>query len=289
MRPARRKASRALSRKLPTSTCGRTAQKDWPGCAPATTPPARAIGAHDGTPMHMAGAYTVFANKGIRVSPTMITSVRDAKAEVIEDFTSEKKPVLDPRVAYVMTNMMEGVINNGTAAGVPARGFTAPAAGKTGTSHDAWFAGYTSNLLCIVWVGYDDYSDLKIEGAKSAAPIWAAFMKRAVKLPAYKSTEPFSPPEGVVNLNLDKVTNRIATATCPDDYNAAFISGTEPKETCDQPAENRGFFSKIFGLEAKPAPPAPASNTQQPNQPGQPAAQPGEDQSKKKPGLFTRL
>ena len=94
-------------------------------------------------------------------------------ARIGTDCGYETKPIMDPRVAYVMTNMMEGVINNGTAAGVRARGFTAPAAGKTGTSHDAWFAGYTSNLLCIVWVGYDDYSDLKIEGAKSAAPIWA--------------------------------------------------------------------------------------------------------------------
>jgi penicillin-binding protein 1B len=253
--------------------------------------PAMALGAYDATPLDMAGAYTVFASKGIRVSPIMITSVRDAKAEVIEDFTPEKKPVLDPRVAYVMTNMMEAVINNGTAAGVRARGFTAPAAGKTGTSHDAWFAGYTSNLLCIVWVGYDDYSDLKIEGAKSAAPIWAAFIKRAIKLPAYKNVQPFSPPDGVVNLSLDKVTNRIATATCPDDYAAAFIAGTEPKETCDQSADQRGFFSKLFGLGPKPSPPPPVSNNQQQQagQPGQQPGQPAEDPAKKKPGFFSRI
>ena len=72
-----------------------------------------------------------------------------------------------------------------------ARGFTAPAAGKTGTSHDAWFAGYTTNLLCIVWVGYDDYSDLRLSGSATAAPIWAEFMKSAVKLPQYKNAGPF--------------------------------------------------------------------------------------------------
>ena len=94
------------------------------------------------------------------------------------------KQVLDPRVAYVMTTMMEAVINSGTGYPVRARGFAAPAAGKTGTSHDAWFAGYTSNLLCIVWVGNDDYTDIKLAGGAAAAPIWAEFMKRAVKLPA---------------------------------------------------------------------------------------------------------
>ena len=74
--------------------------------------------------------------------------------------------MLDPRIAYVMTNMMEGVINNGLGyTAVRLRGFTPPAAGKTGSSHDGWFAGYTSNLLCVVWVGYDDYSDLRLSGA----------------------------------------------------------------------------------------------------------------------------
>ncbi len=72
--------------------------------------------------------------------------------------------MLDPRVAYVMTDMMEGVINNGLGfSAVRAHGFEPPAAGKTGSSHDGWFAGYTSNLLCIVWVGFDDYSDLRLE------------------------------------------------------------------------------------------------------------------------------
>jgi len=77
------------------------------------------------------------------------------------------------------------VTGSGTGAGVRNMGFTAPAAGKTGTDHDAWFAGFTSNLLCIVWVGNDDYTDIKLQGAQAAAPIWAAFMKRAVQLPQY--------------------------------------------------------------------------------------------------------
>ena len=255
--------------------------------------PAAALGAYDATPIEMTSAYTIFANQGVRLSPVMITSVRDAKGEVIQDFQAQKKPVLDPRVAYVMTDMMEAVINNGTAAGVRARGFSAPAAGKTGTSRDAWFAGYTSNLLCIVWVGYDDYSDLKIEGAKSAAPIWAEFMKRAIKLPAYKRVEQFKQPDGVVNLTLDKVTNKLATAGCPDDYEAAFIAGTEPHDTCEQPQGVAGFFQKIFGNEPKPLTPVSNGSQQQqhpPAQPGQAAQQQQQPEpEKKKKGFWGRL
>ena len=96
-----------------------------------------------------------------RLSPILVNSVRNAKGDVVANFKTDQRQVLDPRIAYVMTNMMEGVINNGLGyTAVRLRGFTLPAAGKTGSSHDGWFAGYTSNLLCIVWVGYDDYSDI---------------------------------------------------------------------------------------------------------------------------------
>jgi penicillin-binding protein 1B len=153
---------------------------------------------------------------------------------------------------------MESVMNNGTAYTVRARGFTAPAAGKTGTSHDAWFAGYTTKLLCIVWVGYDDYSDLKLAGSATAAPIWAEFMKRAVKLPQYQNAGPFQPPPGVIDVHLDKVTNLLSTVSCPNGYNVAFISGTEPTMTCDQ-GDGRNFLQRIFGI-GQPSPPPPTTN-----------------------------
>src|SRR5437773_5734496 len=160
--------------------------------------------------------------------------------------------------------MMQGVMNNGTAAVVRARGFTAPAAGKTGSSHDAWFAGYTTQLLCVVWVGYDDYSDIRLAGSAAAAPIWAEFMKRAVQLPAYRNPQPFTAPTGVVSVNLDKITNRVATPACPDDYYAAFIAGTEPKDTCDQSSGARisGLDSLIFGSGQKPSTQPAVSNPQ---------------------------
>ena len=133
--------------------------------------------------------------------------------------------MLDPRVAYLTTSLMEAVLlatdwQRQRGAGVRNMGFTAPAAGKTGTSHDAWFAGFTSNLLCIVWVGNDDYTDIKLEGAHAAAPIWAEFMKRAVQLPQYSDTQEFTPPDGVQMVKIDKATNLLSDNACPDSYDA---------------------------------------------------------------------
>ena len=252
--------------------------------------PAMALGSYDATPLEMAAAYTSFANSGERLSPVLVNSVRNAKGDVLANFKPDQRQVLDPRVAYIMTNMMEGVINNGLGyTAVRLRGFTLPAAGKTGSSHDGWFAGYTSNLLCIVWVGYDDYSELRLTGAQAAAPIWTEFMKKASLLPQYKDMKPFSQPTGVVDVQLDKVTNRLATPTCPDDYTAAFVAGTEPRETCDQQNGVAGFFSRFFGGGEKPLPPPPnqASPGQTAN--GQQIQDPNNPDGKKKKGFFGKL
>jgi penicillin-binding protein 1B len=221
--------------------------------------PAMALGSYDAPPMDMAGAYTSFANNGTRLSPILVNSVRNTKGDVVANFKTDQRQVLDPRIAYIMTNMMESVINNGLGyTAVRLRGFTQPAAGKTGSSHDGWFAGYTSNLLCIVWVGYDDYSDLRLSGAQTAAPIWTEFMKKAAAIPQYSGMKSFAQPTGVVDVQLDKATNRLATPACPDDYVAAFVAGTEPRETCDQQNGVAGFFNRIFG-GGKPLPPTLAS------------------------------
>ena len=246
--------------------------------------PAMALGSYDATPLDMAGAYTSFANNGERLSPILVNSVRNAKGDVVANFKTDQRQVLDPRVAYIMTNMMEGVINNGLGyTAVRLRGFTPPAAGKTGSSHDGWFAGYTSNLLCIVWVGYDDYSDIRLSGAMTAAPIWTEFMKKASLLPQYSGMKPFTQPTGVVDVQLDKATNRLATPACPDDYTAAFVAGTEPRETCDQPGAVAGFFQRVFGGGEKALPPTQAAN-------GPDAATSTQvDDSKKKKGLFGKI
>jgi penicillin-binding protein 1B len=255
------------------------------GIASVKATPAMALGSYDATPLDMAGAYTVFGNNGERLSPILVNSVRNSKGDVVANYKTDQRQVLDPRVAYVMTNMMEGVINNGLGyTAVRLRGFMLPAAGKTGSSHDGWFAGYTSNLLCIVWVGYDDYSDIRLSGAMTAAPIWTEFMKKASALPQYSGMKPFAQPTGVVDVELDKATNRLATPTCPDDYTAAFVAGTEPHETCDQTGAVAGFFHRVFGGGEKPLPPP----TQVANGPdGGPG--PEADDSKKKKGLFGKI
>ena len=246
--------------------------------------PAMALGAYDATPLEMASAYTSFSNDGVRISPIMVSSVRNAKGDVLQDFTPDKRQVMDPRVAFVMTDMMQGVVNFGLGySAVRGRGFKEPAAGKTGSSHDGWFAGYTSNLLCIVWVGYDDYSDLHLSGAQTAAPIWTEFMKKASALTQYSDMRGFSQPSGVVDVQLDKSTNRLATPSCPETYTAAFVAGTEPRETCDQTSGVGGFFSHLLGLGDKPLPPPP--NGAQANN----ESQTGSDTEKKKKGFFGKI
>ena len=279
------------------------------GIVSARATPSVAIGAYDATPLEMAGAYTVFANNGTAIKPWMLASIRTAKGDPIQDFSAQTHPVLDPRVAYLTTNMMEAVMNSGTGLSARRMGFNAPAAGKTGTEHDAWFVGYTSNLLCIVWVGNDDYSDLKIQGATAAAPIWGDFMKRAVALPQYSDTHEFPVPAGVTLASLDKATNLLADASCPDDYTAAFLDGTQPLSTCDQPGnDQRNIFQKIFGIgrdqqvspQQQQAPagvqqPAPAVQPQQqpvaaaPNGVQPQSAPPPPPAQEKKPGFFGRL
>jgi penicillin-binding protein 1B len=279
------------------------------GIKSARGTPAMAIGAYDATPLEMAGAYTVFANNGVKIEPWMLASVRSPTGDPISDYTPETKPILDPRAAYLTTSLLENVVNAGTGGVVRRLGFTAPAAGKTGTENDSWFAGYTSNLICIVWIGNDDYTDLKIQGADAAGPIWTEFMKRAVTLPQYSDTRPFAAPSGVVDVRLDKATNLLSDASCPDDYYAAFLDGTQPTDTCDHAnGDQRSLFQKIFGLGEKPASPNPlpalpgaqppaAKSSSGPGSASGPPASPSQAQNpqqpaappQKKPGFFSRV
>jgi penicillin-binding protein 1B len=192
----------------------------------------------------------------VHLTPWMLASVRNANGDIVSDYSPEAKQVMDPRAAYLTQSLLESVMNYGTAAAVRQRGFSAPGAGKTGTSHDAWFAGYTSNLICIVWVGNDDYTDVKIEGAHAAAPIWAEFMKRAIALPQYSDVKSFSPPEGITVAKVDRDSGLLADSACPDHtMYAAFLDGTAPTGSCGQMNENpQNFFQKLFGIGGHPEP-----------------------------------
>jgi penicillin-binding protein 1B len=196
--------------------------------------PAVALGAYEMSPLEVAGGYTVFANLGTRAEPEFMRGVLDTEGEWLERAQPRTRPVLDPRVAYEVSNIMEDVVNRGTGATVRARGFRAPAAGKTGTSRDGWFAGYTSNLLCVVWVGFDDNRELGLTGGASAAPVWAEFMKRAVALPDYSGVHALAAPEGVSVVVIDPETLQRATPLCPVTRAEVYLLGSEPAEYCER-------------------------------------------------------
>jgi penicillin-binding protein 1B len=269
--------------------------------------PAVALGAYEMTPIEVAAGYTAFASNGVRAEPLFIRGVISADGTSEDSNAPTTRSVLDPRVAYLVTSLMEDVINHGTGYPVRQLGFTAPAAGKTGTSRDGWFAGYTSNLLCVVWVGFDDNRNLGLSGSQAAAPIWAEFMKRAVAMPAYQKTQSFVPPPGILPETIDPQSGQLATATCPQTATEYFIAGSEPTAYCElhggQNAQSSpgSWLGHLFGKgTASPAsPPASgegsnASSSPRPKptpnaKPGENAAEPPAKEPEKKKGVFDRI
>ncbi len=232
--------------------------------------PAVALGAYQVTPLEIAGAYTIFANEGVRIQPTFVSAIHDHEGAELYRRNSETRRVLDPRVAFLMADMLQEVMRSGTAAGVRAHGFTLPAAGKTGTSHDGWFAGFTSRLLCIVWVGFDDYSELGLEGARSALPIWTEFMMKAARYKQYGDVKPFAPPSGVVRVSVDPQTGLLAGPYCTG-VASYFIDGTQPVSQCAPPetqeievsfTEDGGAIQRAASDQAPPR--GPRVSTEQP-------------------------
>ncbi|MGA2095711.1 MAG: PBP1A family penicillin-binding protein [Candidatus Acidiferrum sp.] len=221
--------------------------------------PAVALGAYEMTAVDVAGGYTAFANGGVRAEPQFLHSVVSADGSVLEKFAPQTHQVLDPRVAYLVTSLLKDVLNKGTGAGVRARGFTLPAAAKTGTSRDGWFAGYTSNLLTVIWIGFDDNRDLGLTGGAAAAPIWADFMLRATSLAAYRDVKDFAMPDGVQSVLIDPESQQIATPSCPTTQEEVYIAGSAPTEFCElhggrnATASSSSWLSHVFGGDpAKP-------------------------------------
>jgi penicillin-binding protein 1B len=195
--------------------------------------PAVALGAYEMTPMDVAAGYTTFANIGTRAEPQFLRIVVNADGTALEKFTPQTHAALDPRVAYLVDSLLKDVLNRGTGAGVRARGFTLPAAGKTGTSRDGWFAGFTSNLLCVIWIGFDDNRDLGLPGGAVAAPIWADFMNRATELSAYRDVKDFAMPNGVQSVLIDPDTLQLATPNCPTTREEVYVTGSAPTQFCE--------------------------------------------------------
>lgn len=189
--------------------------------------PAMALGSHEATPLQMASAYTAFANNGSRVAPVGISRLTTGNGRTIAQPTGKKNEVLRPDVAYVMTSFMQDVVNRGTAAKLRQRGFRYNVAGKTGTSRDGWFAGYTPNLVCVVYVGFDDGSELGLKGADSALPIWADFMSVALSQHPELQGD-WTKPDGVQEADINPENGMLAQADDPNKRHEFFINGTAP-------------------------------------------------------------
>jgi penicillin-binding protein 1B len=190
--------------------------------------PAMALGTSEATPLQVASAYTSFATLGTRTSPIAINRITTGSGVTIAAPTPQKSDVLRPDVAYVMTSFMKDVVNRGTAAPVRARGFKGNVAGKTGTSRDGWFAGYTPNLVCVVWVGFDDGSQLGLTGANSALPIWTDFMSVALgEHPEWQGD--WQMPAGIEQVAINPKTGGPASPDDPDKRIELFLNGTSPQ------------------------------------------------------------
>jgi penicillin-binding protein 1B len=215
------------------------------GFGESLTPvPSVALGAFEVTPLELAWAYIPFAHGGAR--PPSIHAVRTVdRADGTQVMSAQDEPVtnvIPPAEAYLMTSLLQGVIRTGSAASASALGASGEIAGKTGTSNDgrdAWFVGYSSRLLAIVWVGFDDGQPHGLSGAQAALPIWADFMKQA--LGAYPAPN-FAVPGGISFADVDATNGKLARSSCPLVIRETFLAGTEP-ERCD---EHRGLSDRIL-------------------------------------------
>ncbi|HEY7167148.1 MAG TPA: PBP1A family penicillin-binding protein [Candidatus Binatia bacterium] len=194
--------------------------------------PALALGAAEVTPLEVAVAFSTLANNGVRTTPLAVKQVMDPGSRVLEKRDVRVEKVISPQIAFLMNYLLKGVLDRGTADIARRWGFTRPAAGKTGTTNDykdAWFVGYTPDLLAVVWVGFDNQSKLNLSGAQAALPIWTEFMKRAT---AGTPITDFVPPPGIKIVDIDPVSGQLATPNCPYVLREAFLEGDEPSGYC---------------------------------------------------------
>jgi penicillin-binding protein 1B len=221
--------------------------------------PSLALGALDSNLLRITAAYAALANGGVLVNPRMYIAALDGENLRLSSQKVNETRVADENATYVLTSILEGVLERGTGRGARSKGFTRPAAGKTGTSdnaRDAWFIGFTPNLTAGVWVGFDDNSPLNLTGGAIAAPIWGEFM--ACSAP-YLQEVSFLPPRGVNFVAIDGASGGVATEACPEGQvvREVFVRGTEPKRGCSLHSEGEriegdgspdkgGFWSSLF-------------------------------------------
>jgi penicillin-binding protein 1B len=195
--------------------------------------PSIALGVFEATPSEIATAYTIFPNGGIERPLKNILRLTSGGKDVLRPPEPKPRTITRPQTTFLVTNMMRSVLNEGTAAGARSAGFTLDAAGKTGTTNDlrdAWFVGFTPELLTVVWVGFDDNQPVGLSGSQAALPIWTQFMKAAL---AGRASVPFDVPDGVTFAAVDPLDGKLATPACPKTFTEAFLAGTEPTAQCE--------------------------------------------------------
>ncbi len=198
-----------------------------------------ALGSSGISLLELLRAYSVFANQGYLIDPVFILKVVDRNGNVLEEITPERKKVIEKSTAYIMTNLLEGVVKHGT--GWRAKALKRPAAGKTGTTNnlfDAWFVGYTPEYITGVWVGLDEEAPMGAgeTGSRAASPIWLGFMQRALE---GKPVKVFEAPEGIVFAKIDADTGLLPVPESKNVVFECFKEGTEPTEFTKRPDEAR--------------------------------------------------
>jgi penicillin-binding protein 1B len=207
----------------------------WKRFGSGTAPkpyPSITLGVFEATPMEVASAYTVFAGGGELRAPRAIARLESGGSELPLNVAASAR-IARADTTYLVTSMLRSVVNEGTAASARGMGFSHDAAGKTGTTNDlrdAWFVGFTPELLTAVWVGFDDNQPVGLSGSQAALPIWTRFMMAAL---AGHPNVNFQPPPGIVFVTIDRDTGKLAQPGCPRIINEAFIEGTEPAEACE--------------------------------------------------------
>jgi penicillin-binding protein 1B len=194
--------------------------------------PSVVLGGIEVEPLQLAAMYAILANEGMEVQPYAVTAVVNATGQVIEGHELKADQVLEPEIAYTIDFMLEQAINHGTGMGARKAGFQRPAAGKTGTTNDsvdAWFAGFTPNLLAVVWTGFDQKDALGLTGAEASLPAWTDFMKAAT---AARPDGDFPMPSDVVRVRVDPLTGYLASPFCPVTMEGVFPKALAPTEVC---------------------------------------------------------
>jgi penicillin-binding protein 1B len=194
--------------------------------------PSLALGTKEVTPLELAAAYAAFVNGGRRVEPKIIAGVGEPPATHTGNAGSDDSQVVRPTTAYMITNMLAAVVDHGTARAARDAVRGTAIAGKTGTSRDGWFVGYTPNLVCAVWIGFDDNQQLGLTGAEAALPAWTDFVKGAVELKPELGGRNFECPEGIEFVDIDPDTGSRATLSCPHRELIAVTEKLAPNVEC---------------------------------------------------------